>query len=307
MKVLVSGANGFVGRSLCRYYQTQNHQLLAMVRAPAGFAQEIVVSDLDQLQTLHQQLSGYDSVIHLAARVHIMRDDSSDPLADFRKVNVEGTLNLARQAHLAGVRRFVYLSSIKVNGEQGRCVESDKPAPEDAYGVSKYEAEQALMALAQETGMEVVIIRPPLVYGSGVKGNFATLIRLVQKGWPLPLGAVHNKRSFIALDNLVSFIALCADREQSPAAANQTFLITDGEDVSTTELLHKVAKAYGKKLWLIPVPTSWMRLAAKLIGKESVADRLFGSLLADTSKARDLLAWRPVTTMDQQLRKMVSA
>ena len=152
--------------------------------------------------------------------------------------------------------------------------------------------------------MEVVIIRPPLVYGPGVKGNFASLIRLVQKGWPLPLGAVHNKRSFIALDNLVSFIALCADREQSPAAANQTFLIADGEDVSTTELLRKVAKAYGKKLWLIPVPTCWMRLAAKLLGKGSVTDRLFDSLLVDANKARDLLGWRPVTTMDQQLREI---
>jgi len=267
----------------------------------------MLVQDLADQPSLHPSLAGVDSVVHLAARVHIMRDDSPDPMAAFHRVNVDGTMHLARQAHQAGVRRFVFLSSVKVNGESGHFTEGDTPLPQDAYGLSKWLAEQALMEFSQQTGMEVVIIRPPLIYGAGVKGNFATLIRLIQRGWPLPLGAVYNRRSLIALDNLVSFIALCANHERSPAAANQLFLLSDGADISTTQLLQKLGQAYGKRPWLIPIPTKLMRMGAKLLGKESIADRLFGSLTVDSGKAQNLLAWQPVTTMDQQLAKMAMA
>ncbi|MBU3655352.1 MAG: SDR family oxidoreductase [Alphaproteobacteria bacterium] len=317
MKIMVTGANGFVGRSLCAHLRAANHQLVAMVRTPASLAEapvahnlalaEVIVGDLADGAPLQASLSGVDTVIHLAARVHIMRDDSPDPMAAFHKINVDGTMHLAKQAHQAGVRRLVFLSSIKVNGESGHFTETDNPAPTDAYALSKWQAEQALKEFSQQTGMEVVIIRPPLIYGPGVKGNFASLIRLIQRGWPLPLGAVHNQRSLIALDNLVGFIALCADRDRSPAAANQTFLLSDGADVSTTQLLQKLGQAYGKRPWLIPMPTGLMRLAARLIGKKSVADRLFDSLTVDSGKAQGLLAWRPVVTMDQQFAKMAMA
>jgi nucleoside-diphosphate-sugar epimerase len=237
-----------------------------------------------------------------------MKDKTVDPLAEYRMVNVAGTLALARQAAEAGVRRFVFISSIKVNGEltlSGRSfLPDDTPAPEDAYAISKLEAERGLMAISRDTGIEIVIIRPPLVYGPGVKGNFAAMIRWIRRGVPLPLGAVHNRRSLVALANLVDFIVLCADRERSPRAANEVFLIADGEDVSTTELLRKVARAYGGKPRLLPVPARWMRFAAGLLGKGAVADRLLGSLVVDSLKARDLLGWRPVISMNEQLQKM---
>jgi nucleoside-diphosphate-sugar epimerase len=221
---------------------------------------------------------------------------------------VKGTLNLARQAAAYGVKRFVFLSSVKVNGEctLNGCAfrAADIPAPEDAYGISKLEAEQGLMDLARETGMEVVIIRPPLVYGPGVKGNFASLVRWVRKGIPLPLGVVHNKRSLVALENLVDFIALCADPERSKLAANEVFLISDGEDVSTNGLLRKVANAYSVAPRLMPIPVLWIRTVARLLGKRAVADRLLGSLVVDSSKAWDLLGWKPVVSMDEQLKNM---
>ncbi|WP_291346906.1 NAD-dependent epimerase/dehydratase family protein [Desulfobacula sp.] len=252
-------------------------------------------------------LDGIDVVIHTAASAHIMNDSAADPLAEFRKVNTAGTLKLARQAVAAGVRRFVFISSVKVNGEKtGRQVEGvrrsfseeDVPEPQDAYAVSKYEAEQGLMAIAEETELEVVIIRPPLVYGPGVKANFRLLMKWVQRGVPLPLGAVHNKRSFVALDNLVNFIIHCMDH---PKAANEVFLISDEEDVSTTELLQKMARAFGKRSLLLPVPVGLMTFVAGLLGKRNVADRLFGSLQVDSSKARDLLGWKPVVSMDRAL------
>ena len=185
--------------------------------------------------------------------------------------------------------------------------EKDTPNPQEPYAISKYEAEQGLMALAKETGMEVVLIRPPLVYGPGVKANFASMINWLRRGVPLPLGVINNKRTFVALDNLVSFIALCGDRSQSPKAANQVFSISDGEDVSTTQLLRKVADALGKEPYLLPVPVGLMIFAARLIGKGDVANRLFGSLQVDSSKARDLLGWQPVITMDEQLHQTVAA
>jgi nucleoside-diphosphate-sugar epimerase len=244
-----------------------------------------------------------------------MNDQVSDPLSEFRLVNRDATLVLARLAAEVGVKRFVFLSSIKVNGEMTMPGHSFKPddirVPDDPYGLSKYEAEQGLLALAKETHMEMVIIRPPLVYGVGVKANFASMMKWVGKAVPLPFGAIHNQRSLVALDNLVSFIILCADREKSPKAANQVFLISDGEDVSTTQLLHKVSQALNhhaplsKRAWLVPMPVTIMTFFAKILGKEDVANRLFGSLQVDSSKARDLLGWKPVVTMGEQLAKMV--
>jgi nucleoside-diphosphate-sugar epimerase len=203
----------------------------------------------------------------------------------------------------------VYLSSIKVNGENnsaGRPFKADDtPAPKDFYGVSKYDAEHLLRQIAAETGMEVVIIRPPLVYGPGVKGNFASLVRCIRRGIPLPLGALHNKRSLVALENLVDFVALCADPSRSPRAANEVFLISDGEDVSTTELLRKVAHVYHIAPRLVPIPVSWIQTVGRLLGKGDLADRLTGSLVVDSSKSEDLLGWKPVVSMDEQLKKMV--
>jgi nucleoside-diphosphate-sugar epimerase len=219
------------------------------------------------------------------------------------------TLALAELAADEGVKRFVFLSSIGVNGNNSVMPfsEKDTPNPQEPYAISKYEAEQGLLVLAKKTGMQVVIIRPPLVYGPNAPGNFGTLVNWLRRAVPLPLGAINNKRSFVALDNLVSFIALCADRTRSPKAANQVFLISDGEDVSTTQLLSKVADALGKKRWLLPVPVGLMSFVARLIGKGDVANRLFGSLQVDSSKARDLLGWQPVITMDEQLHQTVAA
>lgn len=308
MRVLVTGANGFVGRALCGRLAEDAHAVVPAVRGACGLVGEVIVGDIDGEPAWRSALGNCDAVVHLAARVHVMHETAINPLTVYRATNTDATLNLARQAAKVGAKRFVYLSSIKVNGE---ATESDRPfhaddppVPEDAYAISKYEAEQGLMVIAKETGMEVVIIRSPLVYGPGVKGNFASLVKWVRKGLPLPFGALKNKRSLVALDNLVSFIALCADCEKSPTAANKVFLISDGEDVSTTELLRMVAMAYGKKVFFIPVPQSWLNIVAKMLGKAEVASRLLGSLVVDNSPARDVLGWHPVVTMEEQLRKM---
>ncbi|PCI41341.1 MAG: UDP-glucose 4-epimerase [Proteobacteria bacterium] len=311
LSILVTGSTGFIGNSIVsQLCEREGIQVVAAVRKWSDFlpecVQQSIVGDLAEIGDYTEALHGMDVVIHAAARVHVMDDASSNPLAEFRKVNVDGTLNLARQAAKAGVQRFIFLSSIGVNGNDTfkPFVESDKPFPHDPYSIGKYEAELALIKLGKEKHMEVVIIRPPLVYARHAPGNFKTLIKWVQKGVPLPLGSVHNQRSLVALDNLVSFIVLCA---QHPKAANEVFLISDGEDVSTTELLQKVAKAMGKKTWLIPVPVGLMTFVVKLLGKGDVANRLFGSLQVDSSKARELLGWKPVVTMDEQLKKTVSA
>lgn len=247
-------------------------------------------------------LTNIDCVVHLAARVHIMDDSANDPLFEFRRVNVDGTLSLARQAAKAGVKRFVFISSIKVNGEQSQFEKpftaDDLPNPQDAYGISKYEAEQGLLDIAKTTNMEVVIIRPPLVYGPGVKANFASMANAIKHNLPLPLGAIHNKRSFIFVGNLVDFISCCIEH---PKAANQIFLVSDNKDLSTTELLRLCAKALNKKAFLLPVPQNLIKLCALLIGKESIAQRLCGNLQVDTLKARQLLNWTPAISVNDGL------
>lgn len=317
MDVLITGSNGFVGNALCILLKTEGRNYRCAVRTQAQMENPIVVGDIGSDTDWSEALNGVGTVIHTAARAHVMKDEVPDPLAEYRKVNVDGTLNLARQAAEAGVKRFIFISSIKVNGEQtfphpgplpegeGKVAcftEQDTPAPEDAYGISKLEAEQGLQQLAEETGMEVAIIRPPLVYGPGVKGNFATLMRLVEKGLPLPLGAVHNKRSLVALDNLVDLIVTCIDH---PAAANQVFLAGDGVDLSTRELLRGIAKAMDKTARLIPVPAGMLMLGATLLGKKAVAQRVLGSLQVDISKARNVLGWVPVVSVDDALKKAV--
>jgi nucleoside-diphosphate-sugar epimerase len=292
LKVLLSGATGFIGSHLADLLECiPDVELTSVIRCPTSTTSNIsehilYVNDLNT--DWSSALEGQQVFIHTAARAHIMKDEVPDPLEEYRKVNVDGTLNLARQAAEAGVKRFIFISSIKVNGEQTRpgvpFSADDTPAPQDPYGISKYEAEQGLQALAAETGMEVVIIRPPLVYGPGVKGNFATLMRMVEQGIPLPLGAIHNKRSLVALDNLVDLIITCIDH---PAAANQVFLAGDGEDLSTTELLRGVANAMGKPARLIPVPAGVLMLGATVLGKKAMAQRLLGSLQVDISKARE--------------------
>ena len=325
MNLVLTGATGFLGKSLTDYLLFEHYDIRALVRQSSSelplSVKQVAVGDFadlalnDSFGFLREEFNGVDVVVHAAARVHVMSDDASNPLTEFRRVNRDATLVLARLAAESGVKRFIFLSSIKVNGEMTRLghlfTPDDVHVPDDPYGLSKYEAEQGLLALAQETGMEAVIIRPPLVYGPGVKANFASMMKWMGKPVLLPFGAIHNQRSLVALDSLVSFISLCADRKKSPQAANQVFLISDGEDVSTTQLLRKVGQALshqspsGIKAWLVPVPVSIMTFFAKLLGKGDVANRLCGSFRVDSSKARDLLDWKPVITMDEQLAKMV--
>lgn len=307
LRVLVTGANGFVGRALCADAAGRGCFVFGATRFPCDLpsgTHGLVIGNMDERTDWRPALTATEVVIHLAARVHVMADTAENPLAEFRRVNVQGTLNLARQAAIAGVRRFVFVSSVKVNGEATqpgqRFTADDAPAPVDAYGISKMEAEQGLRELAAQTGMEVVIIRPPLVYGPAVKANFAAMMRWLERGVPLPLGAIHNQRSLVALDNLIDLIVTCLTH---PAAANQIFLVSDGEDVSTPELLRRMGQAMGCPARLIPVPVSWLKLAATLVGKRDVAERLCGSLQVDIEKIRQLLGWCPPFTLDQGLRK----
>jgi nucleoside-diphosphate-sugar epimerase len=310
--ILVTGATGFVGGALARRLAVDGSfdGVVAAVRREAHSWYEevkpIQVGDLLPATDWSAALQGVCALVHCAARVHVMQDDASDPLDAYRLVNVEGTLNLARQAAAAGVRRFVFVSSIKVNGEStlpGQPFTADAvPAPLDPYGVSKLEAEQGLRELEAKTGMEVVIVRPPLVYGPGVKANFASMMRWVAWGVPLPFGAILNVRSMVALDNLVDFLVTCL---KHPAATRQTFLVSDGEDVSTTQLLRRTAQAMGKEAFLLPIPISVLESGAALLGKREVAQRLCGSLQVDITKTRRLLAWSPPLTLEQGLKKAV--
>jgi UDP-glucose 4-epimerase len=263
-----------------------------------------MVGDLDEQTDWSAALAGREVVVHTAARVHIMRETAHDPLAEFRRANVGGTLNLARQAAAAGVRRFVFLSSIKVNGEEtapGKPFDAtDAPAPVDAYGRSKLEAEVELRDLLGNAGVAWVIVRPPLVYGPGVKGNFLALMRWLRRGVPLPLGGVRNARSLVGIDNLVSLLRACC---LHPRAANEVFLAADGEDLSTADLLRRLGAVLGKPARLLSVPPSVLLGAAAALGRRDVARRLLGNLQVDSSKARSLLEWTPTVSVDQGLRR----
>lgn len=309
MRCLITGGNGFVGRALTSHVLAIGYSVCLPLRQPQRADQIAGVETVD-IGSLSSEidwtvaLRSVDQVVHLAARVHVMNDKSLDPLAEFRRENVEGTANLARQAVAAGVRRFVYLSSIKVNGEltqEGRpFTADDAPAPDDPYGVSKHEAEQALGQIAADTGMEVVIIRPPLVYGPGVKANFESMMRWLARGVPLPLSAVtKNRRSFVALDNLVDLIVTCLTH---PAAANRTFLVSDGEDLSTACLLRRMGAALGHPARLFYVPPLMLKIGAHAMKKPGIYQRLYGSLQLDITKTRRLLDWTPPVSVDEGLR-----
>ena len=314
--VLVTGANGFVGQAVvAALAHSEAWTVRAAVRGDSASHERNVipvplvsVGAIDARTDWTVALRGIDAVVHSAARVHVMRDTAADPLTEFRRVNVEGTLRLARQAATAGVRRFVFLSSIKVNGERteiGRpFMAEDVPSPVDPYGISKFEAEQGLTRIARETGLEVVVIRPVVVYGPGVKGNFRTMIQWLRRGIPLPLGAIHNKRSFVAVDNLVSLILTCLHH---PAAADQIFLVSDGEDLSTTELLRRMAKVLNVSALLLPVPSVLLRGGARLVNKSAVIQRLCGSLQVDITHTCNRLSWQPVVSVDIALLKTVTS
>ena len=309
-KILLTGSTGFVGSALVfELKKLPGYRFVSAVRSAVSPASDdvVVVGNIDGTRDYSSALIGVNVVVHAAARAHVMRDEVTDSLTEYRKVNVEGTLNLARQAVAAGVKRFVYISSIKVNGESttglSAFAETNPPAPEDPYGVSKHEAEQGLRILAQDTGLEVVIIRPPLVYGPGVKANFLSLVKLSTTGLPLPFGSVNNKRSMVYVGNLVDLIVRCIDH---PSAANETFLVSDGNDVSLRSLLIMMRSAMGRSSRLVPVPVGLFKLAGALTGKRGVVDRLVGDLQVDSSKARSLLGWVPPYTVEQGIAATVA-
>jgi nucleoside-diphosphate-sugar epimerase len=311
MNIAVTGADGFVGQAVVRQLAANGNQVLAYVRRSGAFAPMAGVTlmaapDLGQhADWLLQPEHGIHALVHTAARVHTIQDTSTDPLAEFRQANVEGTVSLARQAAYAGVKRFVFLSSIKVNGEFTEVgtpfTADDEPAPQDPYGISKHEAEQLLCEISDNTGMEVVIIRPPLVYGPGVKANFKSMMYWLARGVPLPLAAVtENRRSLVALDNLVDLIVKCLTH---PAAANQTFLVSDGEDLSTADLLKRMGVVSGHSARLFPIPLSMLKLCAAMVNKSGIYQRLCRSLQLDISKTRQMLTWDPPISVDEGLRR----
>jgi nucleoside-diphosphate-sugar epimerase len=310
-RVLVTGAHGFVASELIETLLAQGRLVNASLRqrpvggnGPPGLTVHYGLP-LRAETDWSTALQGVDTVVHCAARVHVMRETAPDPLREHRAVNRDGTVQLARQAAAAGVRRFVFISTIGVHGAETTSQPfraDDAPQPHSPYALAKWEAEQALMAMSSPTGLSVSVVRPPMVYGPGAPGNFATLARAVQSGWPLPLGAVHNSRAFVAVQNLVSLLIVCIDH---PAAGGQTFLASDDEDISTTDLLRRIAAAQDRPARLLPVPSGWLRAALQHLGKHILAQSLLGSLEVDIEKTRRLLGWKPPLTLNQGLEKAV--
>lgn len=309
--VLVTGASGFVGGALCAALTAAGYRVRAATRNPEPALEKVThervaVGKIDGSTEWYRAVQDVAVVVHLAARVHVMHDQALDPLSVYREVNTHGTEQLARSAVQAGVRRFVYVSTIKVNGEttgSNPFRETDVHVPTDPYGLSKYEAEQRLQRIAGDTGLETVIIRPPLVYGPGVKGNFLSMMHILQRGMLLPLGSCMNRRSLIGVSNLANLLVKCV---MHSAAAGQIFLGADGEDLSTPELLLRTARSLGRNARLLPFPTSMLRIAANLVGRADIYERLCGSLWVDTSKARELLGWRPPLSVDDELARTAS-
>ena len=302
MKVLVTGAGGFVGKSLVPYLEMQGHTVVRAVRV-AKEGNEVGIGEIGPDTDWCAALSGVEAVVHLAARVHVMQaEDPSSRLA-FHQVNAAGTLNLAMQAVSAGVRRLVFLSSVKVLGEEGTLTAASVPRPADAYGQSKWAAEQELHAVAKNTGLEVVILRPPLIYGPGVGANFARLMRWVRCGIPLPLGGVRNRRSLLALGNLVDAVGWVL---RHPAAAGRTYLLSDGEDVSTPDLIRYLAHASSRPARLLTVPPFLLHGLGNLLGRRAEIDRLLGSLVVDASAIRAELGWSPPLTLAAGLDVLVA-
>lgn len=305
MTVLVTGANGFIGQHLRRELSARRMHFRTTVRTTgAADSDTVVVERVDGRTDWSKALAGAQSVVHLAARVHVMHERPDESLPAFREINTEGTANLAEQAASAGIRRFIYLSTIKVNGDATEGApyrESDVPAPADAYAISKWEAEQRLHEVARRTGIELVVIRPPLVYGPGVKGNILRLLRWIQMGVPLPFANVKNHRSLVGLDNLVDFIVRCLEH---PHAANETFLIADERDISTAELVCAMASGMGKKCHLFPVPQRSAQALLQIGGKARLWQRLWGDLQVDPSKARRVLNWCPPTDISTGLAEV---
>lgn len=291
MAIAVTGSTGFVGGALVDSLIRRGIEVFPITR------------DVNPELLLRKS----DVVVHLGARVHVMDEKSTNPLEEFRKSNVVATVSLARQAAAAGVVRFVFMSSIKVNGEETqlgrRFTELDQPDPQDAYGISKWEAEEALRQVAAETGLEVVIIRAPLIYGPGVKANFAALMHTIIRGWPLPFGAIKNQRSLVGLDNLIDFVNCCMTH---PAAANQTFLVSDGNDVSSGQLVHELAAAAGVRPNLLIIPNWLLMLGGAMFGKRNAVQRLCGSLQVDITKARNMLGWHPPVSLQEGFKRAVS-
>jgi nucleoside-diphosphate-sugar epimerase len=305
LKLLITGSSGFVGQKVVRMAQQRQFDVLKQQRS-ASAKEDVIICDINSDTEWSSSLSGVECVVHCAARVHQMKESLSDARKAYQQVNVDGTLNLARQAVQAGVKRFVFISSIKVNGEfspDGKpFIEKIGKAPSDLYGQSKYQAELGLKKIASETGLEIVIIRPPLVYGPGVKANFATMMKWVKKGIPLPLGAVKNQRSLVYIDNLVDLMITCCDH---PNAAGEVFLVSDGYDVTTTQLLKAIAYHMSCPSRLLPISTGLMTTCCSLIGKQALAQRLFGSLQLDISNTTDKLSWKPPVSFDNAIRQTV--
>lgn len=308
MKVLVTGANGFVGQHLTKQFAKKSFDVIKIVRKSNNLKDQdnIVCKDISSNTKWHDVLNKVDVVIHLAGRAHVMHEESNNPYALYRAINVDATVNLAKQSITAKVKRFIYISSVKVNGESTTdtgFIEQDKPKPKDYYGVTKSEAELALHDLCKNSAMELITIRPPLIYGPGVKANFLSLIKLCNKSIPLPFGAINNKRSYIYIDNLIAFIELCLTH---PNAANQTFLVSDDDDQSTTSLIKSIKLALDKKPIMIPISKNILYRILSVMIKKSLADRLLGNLQVDISKAKTMLNWVPSYTFKEGITKTVA-